>query len=307
MSPLSEKRSLADLGFPSMPGGSLSDMAKAVWEAMKAPGKAYGQGMTPDEMIKAGNDFALNMGVGGSLVPKPTNSLGIFGGRMAKTANLEKLAKAEQFEKAGVDPDTIWKATGWGRGKDGKWRFEIDDSKATLSPDVEWLGQGRLGGVYDHPELLKAYPELRNTVVKDTGGPNYGWSDHKNDRIGLNFSLMKKNKRDPQSTLLHEIQHRIQDAEGFAKGNNAQDPIHNILVDSEKALSPDQRFDLVMQIDKLSPEGIKKLYKNAAGEVEARTVQARMAYNKLKRAIRSPWRDEDIPRQAQIPFGFRND
>lgn len=51
-----------------------------------------------------------------------------YGGRNAKTANLDELARAEQMEERDTDAETIRRETGWFRGMDGKWRFEIDDS-----------------------------------------------------------------------------------------------------------------------------------------------------------------------------------
>lgn len=51
-----------------------------------------------------------------------------YGGRNAKTANLDALARAEQMEEQDTDVETIRRETGWFRGMDGKWRFEIDDS-----------------------------------------------------------------------------------------------------------------------------------------------------------------------------------
>lgn len=51
-----------------------------------------------------------------------------YGGRNAKTANLDALARAEQMEERDTDAETIRRETGWFRGMDGKWRFEIDDS-----------------------------------------------------------------------------------------------------------------------------------------------------------------------------------
>ena len=57
---------------------------------------------------------------------------GTFAGINALTADKEALAKAQQMIAQGVDPAKVWQETGWGRGADGKWRFEIDDSKAKL-------------------------------------------------------------------------------------------------------------------------------------------------------------------------------
>ena len=51
-----------------------------------------------------------------------------YAGQNAANADLEALDTAEEMERRGVDAETIRQQTGWFRGRDGKWRFEIDDS-----------------------------------------------------------------------------------------------------------------------------------------------------------------------------------
>ena len=51
-----------------------------------------------------------------------------YAGQSAANADLEALDAAEEMERRGVDAETIRQQTGWFRGRDGKWRFEIDDS-----------------------------------------------------------------------------------------------------------------------------------------------------------------------------------
>jgi hypothetical protein len=53
---------------------------------------------------------------------------GVFGGRLAKTADLDALSRAERMAASGADRRAIWDETGWFKGRDGQWRFEIDDS-----------------------------------------------------------------------------------------------------------------------------------------------------------------------------------
>ena len=52
-----------------------------------------------------------------------------YAGRNANGANLESLREAQEMQAAGADMESIRKATGWHEGMDGKWRWEIDDSK----------------------------------------------------------------------------------------------------------------------------------------------------------------------------------
>ena len=46
----------------------------------------------------------------------------------ARTADSSTLRRAEALEQSGTDNETIRQETGWYRGMDGRWRFEIDDS-----------------------------------------------------------------------------------------------------------------------------------------------------------------------------------
>lgn len=52
-----------------------------------------------------------------------------YGGPTAKTANNSLFVQAIEMESSGKNSEAIRKKTGWFRGMDGKWRFEIDDSK----------------------------------------------------------------------------------------------------------------------------------------------------------------------------------
>nr|DAL78723.1 MAG TPA: Large polyvalent protein associated domain 23 [Bacteriophage sp.] len=66
-------------------------------------------------------------------------------GKKAKTANSKTLALAEAMEEDGASREEIWRKTGWIRGADGQWRFEVDDSKAEFRPngDARLMGEPR--------------------------------------------------------------------------------------------------------------------------------------------------------------------
>lgn len=40
---------------------------------------------------------------------------------------ISRLQKVESMEKEGTSSEEIWKETGWMRGPDHKWRFEIPE------------------------------------------------------------------------------------------------------------------------------------------------------------------------------------
>lgn len=52
----------------------------------------------------------------------------LYAGKNAKTADLNALSRAATMEAESTDAQTIRRETGWFRGMDGKWRFEVDDS-----------------------------------------------------------------------------------------------------------------------------------------------------------------------------------
>lgn len=82
--------------------------------------KAFDESKSGRQML----DEAMNVG--------PSGLLGTFAGVNAKTANKLMLEAAQKMDKAGADRGAIWKETGWFKGPDSKWRFEIDDSKASF-------------------------------------------------------------------------------------------------------------------------------------------------------------------------------
>ena len=66
-----------------------------------------------------------------------------FAGERAKTANVQALRDAQEMETIGADMESIRKATGWHKGRDGKWRFEIDDSSMRFDRGGERRGIDR--------------------------------------------------------------------------------------------------------------------------------------------------------------------
>lgn len=66
-----------------------------------------------------------------------------FAGPNAATANSMALATAKNRIAAGDDAESVRQATGWHKGVEGKWRFEINDADAALLPAIKSL---KLGG-----------------------------------------------------------------------------------------------------------------------------------------------------------------
>ena len=156
------------------------------------------------------------------------------GGIKAKTADVGRLADAERMEQGGVGSETVRRETGWYRGYDGKWRFEIDDSKMRfINHREESRRTWKLDELIRHDALFAAYPELRNYTVL-----NFAFEDGINgvfspglNRIMLNPNLDRAGKR---AALIHEIQHAIQVIEGFAAGSSTDYWQDAFVTDEEK-------------------------------------------------------------------------
>ena len=157
-----------------------------------------------------------------------TGEMGAYSLNMQDECNtrLDKLHIARDMYEAGKDMRTIKLATGWElNGADGKWRYEVDDSFYRVIRTLpEWnsikefndanmtLGRMLSGAEY----LLATYPDLVDTkvVIREDYGPGQGGYQPATNTIflgGAKFPLMRL-------TLLHEVQHAIQEIEGFAQG-----------------------------------------------------------------------------------------
>lgn len=145
-----------------------------------------------------------------------------YAGKNANGANLDSLREAQEMQAAGADMESIRKATGWHEGMDGKWRFEINDSRMQLRTDAADIpNYTTLGELVDAPELFEAYPDMADLSVTFhtlEDGQNGGYS-RKFDSIELSRDL-KNRPETLLNSLIHEAQHAIQNREGFASGAN---------------------------------------------------------------------------------------
>ena len=165
-------------------------------------------------------------------------SLNSFAGEKAITANVGKLDQAKAMLENGADEVEIWQKTGWFKDKDEAWKFEIGDSKAKLNPNFK--SGGKLGELLEHEELFKAYPELKDISVKkinDEGGEKLGYYDPNKKEIAINNIGDK-------STLMHEVQHAIQEIEGFAKGSGAKGENYRLSHGEAEARNVQNRLNL---------------------------------------------------------------
>lgn len=171
----------------------------------------------------------------------------------------------------------------------------------------------------EHPELYKAYPDLADVrVMQGTYNPSYlGSFSPKYNAIevtekGLNY--------DPRSTALHEMQHAIQEQEGFAVGGNVdtmarlKSTVMNKIGDlnsqmgsyvkaMDASTDPAEKALLRQQYDAAMEERMKLVpfaqldpmdaYRALMGEAEARLTQTRRDLTPEQRKQYFPFEMQD--------------
>lgn len=269
-----------------------------------------------------------------------------YGGVNAETANIQTLNDAKILAEQGKTNEEIRRMTGWFKGMDDKWRFEIDDSKmklryeATLydyntelreknrawmklteraltdeqrsnladymkgaenndyddalysklseefgndfdkwAETIEFVKEAKksipdytkLGELVDAPDLFEKYPDMADITVEFRNlkrGQNGGYIK-RFDNIELSRDLKHKPEELLQS-LTHEVQHAIQNREGFTSGANP---------DYWGSRKSENDFDGRTPTD---------LYYNTAGEIEARDVSNRRNLTVEQRREKAP-------------------
>jgi hypothetical protein len=236
---------------------------------------------------------------------------------------LSDLNVAKQMEQAGKTPKEIHLATSWEKGVDGKWRFEVPDIE--LSKDIKKYfekGMNPQAGAYlrfviDAAELFKAYPSLNKVRFEFYDGEKRdakGSWDKGTNTISVN---RLQSEEEVRSTIIHEIQHAIQEQEGFAKGGNQQmfekeleifQKEYDEIYSKRESLNPTSKeFDIVdKRLNELSdilhnPNTTPfAKYKRLAGEVESRNAEKRATMTPEERKAKMLAETEDVAREQQI-------
>lgn len=240
------------------------------------------------------------------------------------TTRLDNLAVAREMETSGKDAKSISLATGWEKGVDGKWRYETPDGNLKITGSKA----SDLEDIFDDPELYKAYPQLKtigtNIVIDGLaikGGSYTPFQDRSGEDlfdIQPEINVRANELSDVKTILIHEIQHAIQEIEGFARGGNRESAIspyynsinvklndiskeiekYKLQFNKEKVSELQAEYDKLMQ-EKLSANSYDH-YKRLAGEVESRNVQTRMNMTPEERLNTLLSETEDVSREDQI-------
>lgn len=151
-----------------------------------------------------------------------------------QTIRMDNLDVAKQMEEEKKDAKIIKMATGWEKGVDGKWRYEMPDAKIKdtidvgggnivkrFEEDMLWT-DGKLEDAVDAPKLFEAYPQLKNIKIHTDAVMNDMSSNGEYNPQTKTITIHADELKYLNSILNHEIQHVIQREEGFAHGGTPE-------------------------------------------------------------------------------------
>lgn len=265
--------------------------------------------------------------------------VGMFVGAGSKAFDKAMAFTASKMEKKGATPQEIWKETGTVRGPDGQWRQEISDRLSTIKGDKPYeevimraynrgventgdqLYKTNVEDVLSHNVLKESYPELMGieTQMMRKGSDAKGSLSvgGKNQVMQVRGDLPSQEAR---STMLHELQHAIQEKEGFGVGGNVDtmarlkstvmnkigdlnsqmgsyvkamdastDPAEKALLRQQYDAAMEERMNLV-PFAQLEP---MDAYRALMGEAEARLTQTRRELTPEQRKQYFPFEMQD--------------
>jgi hypothetical protein len=213
--------------------------------------------------------------------------------------NLDVARDMESFNKSDKE---IRLATGWEIGADKKWRYEVPDFKfkkvllgkydteTPLKNVIETaltggLEQYNLEKILSNDELFNLYPDLKKVSLAITNSYKSGFQQMLPKGVdaavftdyGVKTIAVKptKNIELLEATIAHEIQHIIQEKEGFAIGAD---------------------FNEVGEEE----------YIKSAGEIESRNVEKRISMTPEERRKTTLKETEDVAREDQVIFFKRS-
>ena len=227
-----------------------------------------------------------------------------MGGLKAETADKSALEKAMELEKDGTDSEKIRKETGWFKGYDGKWRFEIDDSELEFKTDIE---KNRAAAI-ELAKMKAKSAEIEWKIVNDTAT-----EAEENEYYSLDEKMVQLRKWQKLSDVINHpklfkaypqlknvnVYYEISSLNRglySSKGNvirlNPMCPIGEqkeiIIHEIQHAIQRIEDFANGSSLEYwenlgYSDEEAMAMYYNTAGEREARDVSARRDYNAEQR------------------------
>ena len=215
------------------------------------------------------------VGLGGraSSVEGGAGTMGTFVGRQA--IGKSKAEAFETIEKSGtLSKEQMWEKFGMYRGDDGLLRKEISDSASSIKDDAMNVlfdpknktessrsAQFKLTDLMQHDELFSLYPQMEDVQVRMKVVPGHRGGAFNSTKNTI--EVIAPNKKEARSILLHEIQHKIQSIEGFARGGNDE------MVDSYLQKTQDKQKEILGRLnsylyDNLSDDLSTKIMEKAS-------------------------------------------
>lgn len=227
-----------------------------------------------------------------------------MGGLKAETADKSALEKAMELEKDGTDSEKIRKETGWFKGYDGKWRFEIDNSELEFKTGIE---KNRAAAIELAKMKVKS-AELEEKIANDTAT-----KAEENEYYNLDEKMIEYRKGVKLSDVINhpklfeaypqlknvDVYYEISSVNRGVYSSNGNvimlNPMHTI--DEQKEAIIHEIQHAIQGIENFangsnleywknlgySDEEAMAMYYNTAGEREARDVSARRDYNAEQR------------------------
>ena len=231
-----------------------------------------------------------------SLAARPSASTArIFGGETARGAQNQFRAAREQM-RTGRGPEEVYGNTGVFRSPEGRLMFEIDDSAARVQTGKLNKGDAdfyeiptssktplTISDILDHPELYSQYPQISGMPVKPVPVGRENMAGGYNP-VTKEMYLAPQNPNEMKRSLLHEIQHGVQDIESFSRGGFPE----RFLPPNYATLKTENNTSFYRLLDTLKADGVDvspatlrhALEKEAAGETLFNT--ERIALNRVK-------------------------
>ena len=147
-----------------------------------------------------------------------------------KTYSMDNLKVAKVMEEHALKPIAIKYATGWERGADGKWRYEMPDFKAdkpiTVDVDIDISHVGpyspykeplcKLSNLIDDKNLFAAYPSLKNIDILLVGNTAFeGMYDKLHNNIALRTNAVSIDSKYSQPSNAKEIKAALEKFHNF--------------------------------------------------------------------------------------------
>lgn len=147
-----------------------------------------------------------------------------------KTYRMDNLNVAKVMEEHALKPIAIKYATGWERGADGKWRYEMPDFKAdkpiTVDVDIDISHVGpyspykeplcKLSDLIDDKNLFAAYPSLKNIDILLVGNTAFeGMYDKLHNNIALRTNAVSIDSKYSQPSNAKEIKAALEKFHNF--------------------------------------------------------------------------------------------